>query len=184
MLPEETDDKESGLESPNPHMLSQVYGGHRHQPTQKEILQKSFEDKVCRLYFKACRYPPKRIKQFPTDEYDYIELDDLDLQYSIKIIDRRFDPAALYERPSQLCELYYDEAVDILVLNHFDSQKKDYGKQKHGGFALASFPNIGFDSIIGTVSVIAGDADAEKIIVGKTEDIFYTLAAAGIIGNF
>ena len=172
--------KNSGLTSPSTFNVSQMHGARSGSQAQKMIYRKGFEDRICRLYFKACRYPAKRIEQFPTDEDGFIAIDDLELRHSIRIIERRFDPAVLFDKPTLLCELYYDAAVDILILNDFDSQNDDFTKQKHGGFALASFPNIGFESIFGTVTVIAGD-NAERIIVGKTTDIFATLAAAAII---
>jgi hypothetical protein len=75
--------------------------------------------------------------------------------------------------------LYRQNDADILILNDFDLN--DYSKQKHGGFALASFQNIGFDHIWGTISIVATAGTGERLMVGKTADMFATLVAAGIL---
>jgi len=170
--------KSNKSRTPNPYRLLQEHGGSIDSTVKKEVCHYCFEDKICRLYLSACQFSPKRIKQFSTDEYDCIALKNIDLPYSIKIINHKFEPAVLFDRPSQFSELYRHYTANILILNDFD--KEDYSKQKDGGIALASFQNIGFESITGTMAIIAGD-NGERLMIGKTTDMFAALAAAGIL---
>ena len=137
------------------------------------IIQTGFESLVFEELQKARGYTNERLKKFPTDENRFFSLEDLDVECTVKIVHRGFDPGDMFKTPDKLRKLYDAESADTVVLN-------DFKYRDSLGVSLAALGVIQYEDMLGVITTIP-NSDCSPIYVGLTTDIFETLVLAGLI---
>jgi len=153
--------------TPNPYYVSKAHG------EGEKVLRKGFESFVFEELQKARGYPNTRIKQFPVDDYGFFSVRDLDIDFTVRIVNRGFESDDIFKSPNKFRALYEAEPADIVVLNDFD-------RQSYRGVALVAPGVIHYEDMTGVMTIIP-NADCAPIYLGRIVDIFETLIVAGYI---
>ena len=138
-----------------------------------EYLNKGFESLVFEELQKARGYTNDRLRQFPRDNAGFFSLEDLDLDISVKIVNRKFEADSIFNSANKIRALYENAEADIVVLN-------DFSRKSYLGITLAALGVICYEDIIGIITTIP-NIDSSPIYLGRTVDIFECLVLAGHI---
>jgi len=138
-----------------------------------KVLEAGFESLVFEELQKARGYTNDRLRQFPRDNAGFFSLEDLDLDISVKIVNRKFDPDSIFNSANKIRALYENEAADIVVLN-------DFSRKSYLSITLAALGVIYYEDMIGIITTVP-NIDSSPIYLGRTVDVFESLVLAGHI---